>query len=91
MTWYVERTAWRIERVTNRWQLSRYVPATETWQRVGSYAEPGRRHPGRLRAAGGRIVSRPRSLVAGLYDSTSHLRILRRIIRSHWVVRTSAG
>jgi hypothetical protein len=37
MTWYVERTAWRIERVTNRWQLSHYVPATETWQRVGSY------------------------------------------------------
>jgi hypothetical protein len=37
MTWYVERAAWRIERVTNRWQLSHYVPATETWQRVGSY------------------------------------------------------
>jgi hypothetical protein len=35
MTWYVERTAWRIERVTNR--CSPATPATETWQRVGSY------------------------------------------------------
>ena len=37
VTWYIDQTAWRIERITDRWQLSRYVPATETWQRVGSY------------------------------------------------------
>ena len=37
MTWYIEQTAWRVERFTDRWSLSRYVPATETWQRVGSY------------------------------------------------------
>jgi hypothetical protein len=30
-------TAWRLDYLTGRWQLSRYVPATETWQRVGSY------------------------------------------------------
>jgi hypothetical protein len=28
---------WRVERVTDRWQLSRWAPATETWQPVGSY------------------------------------------------------
>jgi hypothetical protein len=28
---------WRIERVTDRWQLSRWAPATGTWQPVGSY------------------------------------------------------
>ena len=27
----------RVERITDRWQLSRYWPGTETWQRVGSY------------------------------------------------------
>ena len=37
MTWYVERVAWRVEYVAGRWSLSRYVTATETWQRVGSY------------------------------------------------------
>lgn len=37
-TWYTpDGTAWRVERITDRWSLSRYVPATETWQRVGSY------------------------------------------------------
>ena len=36
-TWYIDQTAWRVEYLTGRWQLSRYVPATETWQRVGSY------------------------------------------------------
>ena len=30
-------TAWRIELVAGRWQLSRYSPAGDTWQRVGSY------------------------------------------------------
>ena len=38
MTWVdTEGTTWRVERVTNRWQLSRYWPATERWQRIGSY------------------------------------------------------
>jgi hypothetical protein len=37
ITWYVQGVAWRVEYVTGRWQLSRYWPATETWQRVGSY------------------------------------------------------
>ena len=38
MTWVDSSgTTWRIERITDRWSLSRYVPATETWQRVGSY------------------------------------------------------
>jgi hypothetical protein len=30
-------TAWRIELVAGRWQLSRYSPAGDTWQRVVSY------------------------------------------------------
>ena len=38
MTWVdTEGTTWRVERITNRWRLSRYMPPTETWQRVGSY------------------------------------------------------
>jgi hypothetical protein len=38
MTWVdAQGTTWRVERITDRWQLSRYVPAMETWQRVGSY------------------------------------------------------
>ena len=38
MTWLdSEGTTWRVERITDRWQLSRYWPGTETWQRVGSY------------------------------------------------------
>ena len=28
---------WRIERIADRWQLSRYAPASDTWTRVGSY------------------------------------------------------
>ena len=42
MTWIdpVGR-AWRIERITGRWSLSRYVPASEQWQRVGSYPSRG--------------------------------------------------
>ena len=37
-TWYTpDGTAWRVELVAGRWQLSRYSPASETWQRVGSY------------------------------------------------------
>jgi hypothetical protein len=38
MTWIdLEGRTWRIERVAGRWQLSRYWPASETWQRIGSY------------------------------------------------------
>ena len=38
MTWIdPEGRTWRVERIAGRWQLSRYTPATETWQRVGSY------------------------------------------------------
>jgi len=38
MTWLdAEGTTWRVEYVTGRWQLSRYSPTSETWQRVGSY------------------------------------------------------
>jgi hypothetical protein len=38
MTWLdTEGTTWRVEFVADRWQLSRYSPASETWQRVGSY------------------------------------------------------
>jgi hypothetical protein len=37
VTWYIEETAWRVEVVAGRWSLSRYSPASETWQRVGSY------------------------------------------------------
>jgi hypothetical protein len=38
MTWLdAEGTTWRVEYVTGRWQLSRYSPASQTWQRVGSY------------------------------------------------------
>jgi hypothetical protein len=38
MTWVdPEGRTWRIERVTDRWQLSRWLPVTETWMRVGSY------------------------------------------------------
>jgi hypothetical protein len=38
MTWIdPEGRTWRVEHIASRWQLSRYSPATETWQRVGSY------------------------------------------------------
>jgi hypothetical protein len=36
MTWTEGRT-WRAERVAGRWQLSRYRPASDTWQRVSSW------------------------------------------------------
>jgi hypothetical protein len=37
-TWVDQQNRyWRVERVAGRWQLSRYVTATEQWQRVGSY------------------------------------------------------
>jgi hypothetical protein len=37
-TWVdAQNRTWRIERVTDRWQLSRYVSATDSWQRIGSY------------------------------------------------------
>jgi hypothetical protein len=32
-----ESRTWRVERIAGRWQLSRYWPASETWQRIGSY------------------------------------------------------
>jgi hypothetical protein len=38
MTWIDhEGRTWRIEHIAGRWQLSQYLPASETWQRVGSY------------------------------------------------------
>ena len=38
MTWIdPEGRTWRVEQIAGRWQLSRYSPATETWQRIGSY------------------------------------------------------
>jgi hypothetical protein len=38
MTWIDERDqAWRVEIVAGRWQLSRYAPAVDTWQRVSSW------------------------------------------------------
>jgi hypothetical protein len=37
MTWYVDQTAWRVERIFGRWPLSLRAAATETWQRAGSY------------------------------------------------------
>jgi hypothetical protein len=38
MTWLdTEGTTCRVEFVADRWQLSRYSPASETWRRVGSY------------------------------------------------------
>lgn len=38
MTWIdSENTAWRIELITGRWQLSRWLTSTEEWLRVGSY------------------------------------------------------
>jgi hypothetical protein len=37
-TWIAPHgTAWRIERIAGRWQLSRYSPATDVWHRIGSY------------------------------------------------------
>ena len=40
-TWLdVEGTTWRVELVAGRWQSSRDMPATETWERVGSYPSP---------------------------------------------------
>jgi hypothetical protein len=38
MTWVdAENRTWRVERVTDRWQLSRYWPSTATWQRISSW------------------------------------------------------
>ena len=49
MTWVDKANHyWRIERLAGRWQLSRYSPASETWQRIGSF-RPVTRDPGRLR------------------------------------------
>ena len=36
VTWFIDGTAWRIELIAGRWSLSRYEPASEQWQRVGS-------------------------------------------------------
>jgi hypothetical protein len=30
-------TAWRLERIAGRWQLSRYSPAADIWHRIGRY------------------------------------------------------
>jgi hypothetical protein len=39
MTWIAaDGTAWRIERIADRWQLSRWLPVTEQWLRVASYS-----------------------------------------------------
>jgi hypothetical protein len=36
MTWLDDRgTTWRVERITDRWQLSRW--SSDRWIRVGSY------------------------------------------------------
>jgi hypothetical protein len=38
MTWIdPDGRTWRIELVTGRWQLLRYWPTGEQWQRVGSF------------------------------------------------------
>jgi hypothetical protein len=38
-TWIAaDGTAWRIERIADRWQLSRWLPVTEQWLRVGSHS-----------------------------------------------------
>ena len=38
MTWLDDRgQAWRVEIVAGRWQLSRYAPAVDRWQRVSSW------------------------------------------------------
>jgi hypothetical protein len=38
ITWIdLQGRTWRIELIGARWQLSRYSPASDTWQRVGSY------------------------------------------------------
>jgi hypothetical protein len=50
----IHHTTWRVERVTNPWQLSRYCPGTETWQRVWSY-------PSRADAIQAAYESPPRS------------------------------
>jgi hypothetical protein len=37
-TWTDENgDTWRVEQIADRWQLSRWAPATETWQPTGSY------------------------------------------------------
>jgi DNA-binding transcriptional regulator of glucitol operon len=38
MTWVDKANHyWRIESLAGRWQLSRYSPTSETWQRIGSF------------------------------------------------------
>jgi hypothetical protein len=42
MTWIAaDGTAWRVECIADRWQLSRYSPTTETWTPVGSWPSRG--------------------------------------------------
>jgi hypothetical protein len=38
MTWMdTDGVTWRVERVADRWQLSRFDQSREDWHRVGSY------------------------------------------------------
>jgi len=39
LTWIdAERVAWRLEVIDRRWMLSRWLPITETWLRVGHFS-----------------------------------------------------
>ena len=39
LTWIdAERVAWRVEVIDRRWMLSRWLPITETWLRVGDFS-----------------------------------------------------
>ena len=39
LTWIdAERVAWRLEVIDRRWVLSRWLPITETWLRVGDFS-----------------------------------------------------
>jgi hypothetical protein len=38
LTWIdAARVAWRLEVIDRRWMLSRWLPITETWLRVGDF------------------------------------------------------
>jgi hypothetical protein len=42
MTWVdLQGRYWRVERSGSRWQLSRYRPAGDVWQPVGSWPSRG--------------------------------------------------
>ena len=39
LTWIdAECVAWRLEVIDRRWMLSRWLPITETWLRVGDFS-----------------------------------------------------